>query len=97
MMQVWDNQGEMVFERQLDKPVANWNISTNKFMFHESEDSDIIHVVHLRKNAHAVMFELKLPEQTQENFENKELADQGFPMQDVSIQNEDPTKTLLHD
>ena len=33
LLQVWSNRGEMIFERQLDAKVTNWNISTDKFLF----------------------------------------------------------------
>ena len=45
----------------MDKPVENWNISTDKLMFHEHEKSDSIYVVKLRSHATSSMYELKLP------------------------------------
>ena len=35
LLQVWNKLGEMVFERSLNQPVANWNISGDIFMYQE--------------------------------------------------------------
>ena len=67
LMQVWTKKGELAFERKLDKPVDNWNISTDKLLFHETEDSDTIHVVKLRAQSTSTLYELKLPAGTFED------------------------------
>ena len=36
LLQVWNKLGEMVFERSLNQPVANWNISGDIFMYQEN-------------------------------------------------------------
>lgn len=42
LLQVWNLKGEMVFERALKQPVANWNIANDVLMFQEcSTDSNI--------------------------------------------------------
>ena len=64
LMQVWTNKGELAYERKLDRPVENWNISTDKLLFHEREDSDYIYVVKLREREVSTLFELKLPRGT---------------------------------
>ena len=33
LLQVWDTEGKLLFERQLPQPVTNWNISDDKFMW----------------------------------------------------------------
>ena len=33
LIQVWNLKGQMVFERPLKQPVANWNITENVLMF----------------------------------------------------------------
>lgn len=33
LLQVWNNKGEMAFERALQYPVSNWNIANDVFMF----------------------------------------------------------------
>ena len=33
LLQLWNKKGEMVFERPLEQPVANWNIANDVFMF----------------------------------------------------------------
>ena len=67
LMQVWTKKGELAFEKKLDKPVHNWNISTDKLLFHETEDSDTIHVVKLRSQSTSTLYELKLPPGTFED------------------------------
>ena len=47
LLQVWTRKGEMIFEKPLAKPVHNWNISDNKFTFHETKNSPDIYVVRL--------------------------------------------------
>ena len=33
LLQVWTKKGDMVFERPLNMPICNWNISGDKFIF----------------------------------------------------------------
>ena len=47
LLQVWTRKGEMIFEKPLAKPVHNWNISDNKFTFHETKNSKDIYVIRL--------------------------------------------------
>ena len=47
LLQVWTNKGEMIFEKPLQKSVANWNISDNIFVFQETRDSEHVFVVKL--------------------------------------------------
>ena len=61
LLQVWDKKGTLLFERKLDSPIENWNISTDKLMFHETKDSDTIHIVYLKPNSVSTLFELTLP------------------------------------
>lgn len=35
LLQVWTKKGDMVFEKPLQQPVCNWNISEDKFIFQE--------------------------------------------------------------
>ena len=61
LLQVWDRQGEMVFERPLKKPVVNWNISDDIFIFIESNDNPVVHVVKLYLDKTPVVFKFNLP------------------------------------
>ena len=54
----------MVYERNLDEPPNQWNIAQDMFMFHESEDSDVVHVLKLRSDDCATLFEFKFPDNT---------------------------------
>ena len=47
LLQVWSNRGDMLFERGLKKPISNWNISRDKFIFQECARSPIIYLVKL--------------------------------------------------
>ena len=80
LMQVWTRKGELAFERKLDKPVDNWNISTDKLLFHETEDSDTLHVVKLRSQNTSTMWELKLPPGTFEDEIKTQVNDLNIPI-----------------
>ena len=62
MLQVWTDEGELIFERALHKPVSNWNISEEKFIFQEDKDSEDIYVVRLFKKRQPLLFKITLPE-----------------------------------
>ena len=47
LLQVWSNKGEMVFERAMVKPVVNWNIVEDKFLFQEEAGKPEIFMVRL--------------------------------------------------
>ena len=80
LMQVWTRKGELAFERKLDKPVDNWNISTDKLLFHETEDSDTLHVVKLRSQNTSTLWELKLPPGTFEDEIKTQVNDLNIPI-----------------
>ena len=61
LLQVWTKKGEMVFEKALQQPVCNWNISGNVFLFQEKTDSSDIFLLRLYKDQQAVLFKFKLP------------------------------------
>lgn len=62
LLQVWTNKGEMVFERPLLEPPANWNISGNKLVYLEETNSNDIYLVKLFMNKRPVLFKFSLPE-----------------------------------
>ena len=45
LLQIWSKKGDMVFERSLLKPVCNWAIDKDKFLFQEEPDSREIYLV----------------------------------------------------
>ena len=59
---MWAKNGELVFERKLDEPVTNWSISTNKFMFQESNQPNKIFVLHLVYEGIPTLYEITLPD-----------------------------------
>ena len=63
LLQVWTINGDMVFEKPLDEPVANWNIQGNIFIFQEDsfEGSNIVYLVKLFLESQPVVFEFSLP------------------------------------
>ena len=67
LLQVWTLKGEMVFERPLRKPISNWNISYDKFVFQENRESSTIFVVRLFMDQSPVVFKFNLPEKVVKN------------------------------
>ena len=63
LLQVWTREGKMIFERALDVPIMNWNISGNKFVFQETRQSRAIFIVKLFKDRTPMLFKFNLPEQ----------------------------------
>ena len=61
LLQVYNRAGEMVFERPLDQPVVNWNISGDNFVFQEYSDVPIVYVVKLYVDKMPIIFKFKLP------------------------------------
>ena len=51
----------MVFERALKWPIANWNISGEKFLFQESRKSKAIYIVKLYIDKTPKLFKFNLP------------------------------------
>ena len=67
LLQVWSNQGEMIYERQMDSPVTNWNISTDKFLFQEPLHPNVLFLVKLELKKRPTLFELHFPGKKLEN------------------------------
>ena len=66
LLQVYTGMGEMIYEKSLARPVANWNISADKFVFLEDASSTEIHLVKLFKDKEPVLFKFILPERMTE-------------------------------
>jgi hypothetical protein len=62
LLQVWSNRGEMIFERALEKPISNWNISTDKFLFQEADKPSTIFLLKLELEKRSTLFELQIPQ-----------------------------------
>ena len=58
LLQVWTIKGEMVFERCLKEPPANWNISGNKLIYKEKASSDDIYLVKLFLDKQPALFKI---------------------------------------
>ena len=69
MLQVWAKNGELVFERKLDEPITNWSISTNKFMFQESNQPNKIFILILVNEGSPKMYDISLPDDKGTNYE----------------------------
>jgi len=39
LLQIWKRGGQIIYEKSLDKPVCNWNITSDKFLFQEEPSS----------------------------------------------------------
>lgn len=61
-MQVWTKEGEMVFEKPMQKPPANWNISGDKFLFLEETNAKEIYMVKLFTDKKPILFKFNLPD-----------------------------------
>ena len=61
LLQVWTRSGDMVYEKALDKPVANWNISEKMLVYLEDTHSQEINVVKLLLDKEPVLFKVRLP------------------------------------
>ena len=63
LLQVWSINGVMVFEKPLDKPVVNWNISRNKLLFQEDtfNSSNEVYLVKLFIDKPPIVFKFSLP------------------------------------
>ena len=78
LLQVWTKKGDMVFEKPLRKPISNWNISNDKFVFQESIDDPVIYIVKLFLDAEPFLFKFKLPDKVVKNRVNSYWSsDQG--------------------
>ena len=47
LLQVWSELGEMVFEKALNRPPANWNLSGSNMVYAEETEAKEIHLVKL--------------------------------------------------
>ena len=47
LLQVWNKRGDMIFERALEKPCCNWNISGDVFLFQEEPHLPEIYLLKL--------------------------------------------------
>ena len=52
----------MLFEKPLKQPIANWNISHDKFIFQETTYSSELYLVKLFDDSEAILFKFKLPD-----------------------------------
>ena len=62
LLQVWSIKGEMIFEKRMMKPPENWNISGNKLIYMEENNSNKIFLVKLFLDSEPVLFVFELPE-----------------------------------
>ena len=62
LIQIWTLKGELVYEKPLKKPVANWNMSDNHFMFLEDTNSTSVWLVKLFEDSAPVIYRFELPE-----------------------------------
>ena len=61
LLQVWSIKGEMIFEKRMMKPPENWNISGDKLIYMEENNSNKIFLVKLFLHSEPVLFEFELP------------------------------------
>ena len=61
LLQVWTEKGEMIFEKPLLKPPANWNISGDTLLFLEETNAKEIMMVKLFLDKKPVLAKFSLP------------------------------------
>ena len=64
LLQIWSKQGELVFERKLKEPVANWSFSSGMFLFQEEIGSCSVFIVKVVEDLCPTLFEVVLPKAT---------------------------------
>ena len=60
LVQVWNTSGVLVFERALHRPCANWNIVKNVFLFQETEESEEVWMIKLRRDRVSSIYCIKI-------------------------------------
>ena len=70
LVQVWTKNGVMVFERSMEKPISNWNISHDKFIFQENPKEPVIYIVRLFLDRQPILFKFTLPKSVTEDAVN---------------------------
>ena len=61
LLQVWTIRGDMIFEKPLEKPVSNWNISDNILLFLEEINSTDVWMVKLFMDRPALLYKFVIP------------------------------------
>jgi len=91
LLQVWSSKGDLLFERPLEKPISNWNISKDKFIFQETRESPIIYIVRLFLDKEPHLHKFKLPEHVTKNGINSYFENGHFivPPEDHNAASED--------
>ena len=51
LLQIWKRGGTMVFEKSLNRPICNWNVTTDKFIFQEEPTRPEVYLISLYLNA----------------------------------------------
>ena len=60
LVQVWTKKGDMIFEKPLNLPICNWNISGDKFIFQEESNKAEIYLVKLSLDKPSYLFKFKM-------------------------------------
>ena len=79
LLQVWNLKGEMVYERQMARPVINWNVVGDIFLFQEAPErhsDSMIHMVRLfeDKKPDPLSFRLQLPKKEMDFLKDRSHA-----------------------
>ena len=67
LLQVWQYGGKLVFEKPLAKPVENWNITQDKFLFQEDANVPELFLICLNQGKQPQVFKCQLPPNLTEN------------------------------
>lgn len=63
LLQVWSNEGEMIFEKELNQKVKCWNIYGDNFFWQERDNLNVIYLLQcVAKNDHSKLFKFQIDE-----------------------------------
>ena len=91
LLQVWTDTGEMVFEKPLATPPANWNISGDKLLFLEETNARQITLVKLFTDKKPILFNFRLPDDLTHGLVNSHYDHES---QNFLIQNEEENQNV---
>ena len=82
LVQVWTKEGQIIFERAMSKPISNWNITRDKFLFQETANSPEVFLLQLYMDKTPILFKFKFSENVTAGRINSVFEDGEFVIPD---------------
>jgi hypothetical protein len=60
LLQVWTKEGVLVYERKLEEPLMQWNLSGKLFLFQQQNSPAFIYCLKLRQKRRCTLFKLDI-------------------------------------